>query len=199
MGRKEDEMTGEREDRRTRRTRELLHHSLLELMLEKRFDSISVQEIVDRADVGRSTFYAHFRDKEDLAATEFARMFDELTEHMASDSKTGPVNVSAIFRHVGENYELYRAMVRGHAIDFFLEKGEDYLRAKIADHLSSALPEGQEPNVPIPILAAFGAGTLITLLKWWLDNEMAQTPERMDEIFATLALPAIHAGLGRAG
>ncbi len=189
-------MTGEGEDRRTRRTRGLLRHALLGLMLEKRFDAITVQEIVDRADVGRSTFYAHFSDKEDLAANEFRRMFDQLTEHMAAPSERGPVNVSAIFRHVQENHELYRALVRGRALDFFMEKGEEYLRGKIADHLTSSLPQGHEPAVPTPILAAFGAGTLLTLLKWWLDNGMNETPERMDEIFATLVIPSIHEGLG---
>src|SRR6202012_5392571 len=59
-------MAQETMDRRVRRTRDLLHRALLDLIAEKGYPHITVQDILDRADVGRSTFYTHYRDKEDL-------------------------------------------------------------------------------------------------------------------------------------
>src|SRR5690349_21251623 len=59
-------VTGKRADRRVQRTRRLLHEALLSLIHEKRYEVITVQEILDRADIGRSTFYMHFKDKDEL-------------------------------------------------------------------------------------------------------------------------------------
>jgi AcrR family transcriptional regulator len=58
-------------DRRVQRTRRLLHKAFMSLILEKKYESITVQEILDRADVGRSTFYMHFRDKDELLVSGF--------------------------------------------------------------------------------------------------------------------------------
>src|SRR3954467_12831022 len=71
-----------RTDRRSRRTRHMLEDALVDLMLEKRYDTITVQEIIDRANVGRSTFYAHYLDKEDLLQTETADLVARLAGHM---------------------------------------------------------------------------------------------------------------------
>lgn len=67
-------------DRRVRRTRKLLHSAFLELVIEKGYDKITIQDILDRADVGRSTFYVHFRDKEALLTASFDNMRDQLEE-----------------------------------------------------------------------------------------------------------------------
>src|SRR3954466_4722486 len=75
----------QKEDRRSRRTRQLLGDALVELMLEKHFESITVQDILDRADVGRSTFYAHYTDKESLLLSQIEHIIHEMEEY-ASDS-----------------------------------------------------------------------------------------------------------------
>src|SRR5580765_1920865 len=66
-------------DRRSERTRQLLSAALIELMLEQRYDEITVQNIIDRANIGRSTFYAHYLDKEDLLVSGFTRVLDILS------------------------------------------------------------------------------------------------------------------------
>ena len=75
-------MRNTKTDRRSQRTRQLLSAALFELMLEKRYDGITVQDIIDRANVGRSTFYAHYLDKEDLLVSDFTRVLDALTQQM---------------------------------------------------------------------------------------------------------------------
>lgn len=86
-------------------------------------------------------------------------------------------------------------MTRGRVIDLVFEKGQEYWSKRFEDHLKGLLTEGSEPEVPLPVLANYVAGTFITLLKWWLNNDMLYTPQRMDEIFRQLVAPSLKAAL----
>ena len=185
------------EDRRAQRTRQLLHDAMFSLMLEKRYDKITVQDIIDRANVGRSTFYAHFQDKEDLALSGMVQMLDQLGQAVGQDTSGGLslMPVLALFQHVQENQHFFKALTRGRGLDLFFERGQVYWTQRLEAALQAQLPQGQSSSVPIPIIATSVSGALITLLKWWLDNKMPYTPERMDEIARQLTLPMIEAGL----
>ncbi len=89
-------------DRRSQRTRQLLSTALIEVMLEKRYDEITVQDIIDRANVGRSTFYAHFLDKEDLLVSQVTRVLDALTRHSEQvvQSELAAPSLVPFFQHV---------------------------------------------------------------------------------------------------
>src|ERR1700757_5499961 len=78
-------------DRRVRRTRKLLHDAFLALVLEKGYEKTTIQDILDRADVGRSTFYVHFRDKEALLTSSFDGMGDQLENELAEIEAPTPV------------------------------------------------------------------------------------------------------------
>ena len=185
------------EDRRAQRTRQLLHDAMFSLMLEKRYDKITVQDIIDRANVGRSTFYAHFQDKEDLALSGMVQMLDQLGQAVGQDASGGLslMPVLALFQHVQENQHFFKALTRGRGLDLFFERGQVYWTQRLEAALQAQLPQGQSSSVPIPIIATSVSGALITLLKWWLDNKMPYTPERMDEIARQLTMPMIEAGL----
>ena len=185
------------EDRRAQRTRQLLHDAMFSLMLEKRYDKITVQDIIDRANVGRSTFYAHFQDKEDLALSGMVQMLDQLGQAVGQDASGGLslMPVLALFQHVQENQHFFKALTRGRGLDLFFERGQVYWTQRLEATLQARLPPGQSSSVPIPIIATSVSGALITLLKWWLDNKMPYTPERMDEIARQLTMPMIEAGL----
>lgn len=184
-------------DRRTRRTRRLIGDALVALLLERRYDRITVGEIADRADVGRSTFYAHYRDKEDVLIREFEGVLDALHGHLDRED-VGPLALLpslGLLRHVQERHTLYRALVRGSAVDTLYDAGHRRLREHAAERLA-ALAEGQgPPTVPLPLLADFVAGTFIGLLRWWLDQGMPQPPEEVDTIFRRLVWPAVAATL----
>ncbi len=90
-------------DRRSQRTRQLLSTALVALMLEQRYDMITVQDIIDRANVGRSTFYAHYFDKEDLLVSNFTRVLDELVQPIKQsdrDDLSTLLRVTLFFHHV---------------------------------------------------------------------------------------------------
>jgi AcrR family transcriptional regulator len=199
-------------DRRPQRTKRQLSQALVGLIAEKRFDDITVQNVIDRADVGRSTFYTHFRDKEDLLQKDWERFLDGFAQHIDWD-KAGYesfVPVVHLFRHLQDFQPFYKGLVRSRKADSLFRTGVSYLSRKIeislkarsehrlpqTDHRTGALATqsgtGESPTlqVPVPILANFLATELFALLKWWLDHEMPYTPERMDEIYHRLVNPA---------
>lgn len=193
-------MGQEKTDRRARRTRRLLGAALIALLQEKRYDRITVQDLIDRADVGRSTFYAHYRDKEDLLISEFARVLDELGRHLgggAGDERLVPS--LELFRHVRDHHDLYRALLRGGGAELLFARGHAHLREAIAGRLAALPAAGRTPAVPSAIVADYLAGALLTLLRWWLDRGMPHPPEEMEAIFLRLALPGVQAALGPAG
>ena len=181
-------------DRRSQRTQRAIHEALMALMLEKRYDDITVQDIIDRADVGRSTFYAHYQDKEDLMTSGLLRLMQILSEMVAAPTATGETRLlptQELFEHVQEHQNLFRGMVRGRGLELFFEKGQEYWSQKLTADLQARLPKGQEPAVPLPVMAQFIAGTFVTMLRWWLDNKMPYSPQEMDEMLQRLVMPAV--------
>lgn len=187
-------MANRKDDRRSKRTRRVLHEALMSLMGEKRYDDITVQDIIDRADIGRSTFYAHYQDKEDLMTSGLMHLMEILSEMVAQPSPTGQPRLlptQEMFEHVQENQNLFRGMVRGPGLDIFFDKGMEYWSQKLTVDLQARLPEGRQPAVPVPVMAQFIAGTFVTMLRWWLDKKMPYTPREMDEMLQRLIMPAV--------
>ena len=178
----------DKHDRRSQRTRHLLGAALVELIREKDYNSITVSEIIDRANVGRSTFYAHYRDKDALFVGELDRVI-ELLSHRIPNQEESPFFPSlGLFRHVGEEYELYKALLWGSGIDLLIK----HLQKSLTNRIEHGLQKNEsDADVPIPILASFIAGSFLTLLKWWLENKMIYSPEEMDKIFKRLTLAGI--------
>jgi AcrR family transcriptional regulator len=185
----------ERSDRRSRRTQELLRGALVALMLEKRYDAITVQDILDRANVGRSTFYAHYLDKEDLLLGSVEHLLQRVIPHGEPAGADGVPSMVELFRHVQENHDLYKAMVWGQRLDLFLEKGQRVWADAVEAQLVRTLGDRFELLVPPPVLAQCLIGTLFTLLRWWADNKMPYTPEEMDAMYHRFVV----GGLGGAG
>src|SRR2546426_1427467 len=139
-------------DRRAQRTRGQLSGALVDLIKEKRFDDITVQNVIDRAAVGRSTFYSHFRDKEDV----FEQQWEQFIERLAGQinwAKAGTgsfVPVRSLFQHLQEAQSFYRGLVRSRKIDAIFKSGIEYLSHKIEADLKRRVIR---PSIPIPILS----------------------------------------------
>ena len=187
----------QRDDRRVRRTRHTLNEALVALMQEKRYDTITVQEIIDRANIGRSTFYAHYVDKEDLLQTTIAEMIGGLDGHMDESTASRRIVPSLeLLYHLRENQTLYRALVRGRAVEGLLKTMQTYLSLHVESRLSQRLPATTTPTVPLPLVARYVAGVLLTLLQGWMDREMPESPEQLDEYFLQLIRPSVRATTG---
>jgi AcrR family transcriptional regulator len=179
-------------DRRVRRTRRVLTHALIDLVREKRYDAITIQDLLDRADVGRSTFYSHYRGKDDLLLKSFEQMLETLDQNMERDvpasSRVAPVR--ELFRHVGEFGTFRRALAGANMLDRLYQAGTNHLSHTIARRLA-ALPAGPDGGtVPRPVTAQAFAGALFALLRWWVDHDTPYSPERMDEMYHAIRLRA---------
>lgn len=187
-------------DRRIQRTRDQLGDALVELMREKPFDSITVKDVLARAGVGRSTFYLHFRDKDDL----FLSDADEFLEAMATllsrsrEASERVAPVRELFAHVGEEQRLYRAFVESGKIHDFLELAQGHFARGIEQRLAG-LPRSREiAPASRAALAHALAGSLLSLLSWWLDRGMPASPGEMDETFHQLVWSGVTATATRA-
>jgi AcrR family transcriptional regulator len=184
-------MTGKRKtDRRPQRTKRQLSLALVELIKEKSFDDITVQDVIDRADIGRSTFYTHFRDKEDLLDKDWERLLTTLAGHIDWDraGEGSFVPVAHFFQHLKEAQTFYKGLVRSRKTDWIFKSGVRYFSKNIEAALNARTKSTSIPNA---VLAHFLASEMFSLLQWWLDNKMPFTPERTDEMYHELVTPSV--------
>ena len=189
-----------RPDRRVQRTRKLLQDTLMSLILEKNYDSITVQDIIDRANVGRSTFYSHFLDKDDLLISDLDHLKGYLNAYLGQsggiDDIAKVVDSVGVFRHVGEYHPLFSALVGSRGIYLVRDALREHLRDRFRSQLEAHSGGGEAAKF-IPATADYLAGSFMTLLVWWLDNGRPHTPEEMATLFdglVTRGVPAVMLG-----
>ena len=179
-------------DRRVRRTRKLLHDAFLALVIEKGYEKTTIQDILDRADVGRSTFYVHFRDKEALLMASFDGMRDQLEHELVGIPATSPIDVTLpaalLFEHAYRNQRVYRALCgrQGGALV------QRYLRRLIGDLLRKHLrPHVTQVGTGVPgeVAAEFYTSAALGLLVWWIDHDFCNGPAWLTATYRTLAAP----------
>ena len=181
-------MSNDKSDRRSQRTRQLLSEALVRLIQEKEYDRITVSDIIERANVGRSTFYAHYQDKDALFLDQVDRVIEILSQD-SPDRQDFPYFPSlGLFQHVGDHYELYKALVWGPGMDLLTKHLQRSLTQRVQDGLDKS--EG-EFETPTPILASFITGSFLTLLKWWLENKRIYSPEQMNDLYKKMTFPGI--------
>lgn len=188
-------MTTQKVDRRIQRTRQLLQDALIALILEKGYDKITVKDIIDRANIGRSTFYAHYLDKDDLMESSVEKLKEEIEEHFISSGDADAQNMMmpslVLFQHTQKQHHLYKAMIGGGGIEIVVKAIRDGLMAHARAHFEGAECAGKELAIPMDVLVTHLAGSLQNLLTWWLDNDMPYPPERMNEIYMQLVVGGI--------
>ena len=188
-------MKDDQGDRRTRRTRQLLRDTLLELLKAKRYEDISVREIIERADVARSTFYVHYVDKDDLLVGKwgvFASNLGHQATLMKHEEKTSasmfPTRVW--FQHIQAQEPILKIIARDSAMDLAMKTLHEILRNDIQARIQKYLP--QNGSVPPSLVIDYMASSLMTMIQWWVKNNMLYSPQRMDEIFQQLVMPGVH-------
>lgn len=187
-------MKPQKDDRRSRRTRQLLGDALVELMLEKHFESITVQDILNRADVGRSTFYAHYIDKESLLISQIEHVIRELEAYTTEAGGRGHSLLPSLelFRHVKAQRRLMQAFVWGRGAEILTQDFHGQVSKIIEQNIYTLVGDSVTFSVPLLVVAKFVASTFLMLLRWWFDEDMQHTPEQMDEMFQKLVMPGIH-------
>lgn len=180
-------------DRRVARTRTALFDALVALLLRKDYDEIGIQEILDEADVSRSSFYAHFTSKDDLLERSLERLRSLLVQgrHNILQARTKDVDAAwdyslAFFEHVAEYKRVYYAAAGKHAGAIILGALHDVLVDFLRHSSKLPTPEG----VPRDLIAEYLAGTLLVVMRWWLDRKPSLTASEVNTIFCKLvAIP----------
>jgi AcrR family transcriptional regulator len=179
----------DKNDRRSQRTRQLLSEALVQLIQEKDYSAITVNDIIERANVGRSTFYAHYQDKDGLLLDQMDRVIESLSQGSAFPQEFPYFPSLGFLRHVGgDHYELYKALVWGPGMDLITKHLQKSLSQRVEQGLQTS---GRDFEVPLPILANFITGSFLNLLKWWLENKRIHSPEQMDEFYKKVTLPGV--------
>src|SRR6185295_10053952 len=172
-------------DARVRRTRDALGDALVALMQEKPFETITVQDVLDRANVSRSTFYTHYSDKDDLLMSDAEEFFEAismaLSQHGDKSDRVFPVQ--EFFAHLSDVQPFYKALVKSGKFQENMELARGHFARGIERRLSE-LPRAKSISASeLPAIAFTHAGALLSLLTWWLDRGMREPPAEMDELF----------------
>lgn len=179
-------------DRRVKRTRRLLRDALVSLILERGWDHVSLVEVCERADVGRSTLYVHFADKEDLLLSGFDDLHASLATRPDVAGSFG--FVEAIVLHARDNLKLFRAVV-GRSSGQSVQRR---FRDVVAQLVEAELAALGVPTAQRPMVGRYVSGGFVEMLIAWLDRPAAMESGALAAAFRQLTLGAIaHAG-GRA-
>ncbi len=175
-------------DRRVVRTRNALGDALVALMQEKPFEEITVQHVLDRARVGRSTFYEHYRGKDDL----FISDVDEFGEQMANllskrrENSNRVAPVREMFSHVASAAKFRPALISSGKFQDAIELLQSHFARGIERRLSELPPARRiKPDERAAIAHAF-AGSMVSLMTWWINRHTSASAEQMDELFHRL-------------
>jgi AcrR family transcriptional regulator len=183
-------------DRRVQHTRDALGDALVALMHEKPFAEITVQHVLDRAGVGRSTFYTHFRDKDDLFLSDSEDFFEMMASLLVgrgeASNRVAPVN--EMFTHLAEMSDFYAALVASGKINDILEMAQGYFARGIEQRLAE-LPKARAIlSAQRTVMAQMFAGAMISLMTWWMNHGRPASPEQMDNVYHQM----VWAGIGDA-
>ena len=208
-------MTFPKPDRRTNRTRRQLREALTALILERGYQAVKVEDITDRADLGRTTFYLHYRDKEELLLELIETVAEELKEQVGLlgpgvlgllqaggnfPEQPGRAAVALVFRHAADNATLYRIILGGEGSPSALHHLHDILSEAAGDFFSlwSAVTglEGGDPSLPRPVVNECFANSLLGLLYWWLEKGQPTPPEVITDHFFRLFFGGAAQALG---
>jgi AcrR family transcriptional regulator len=175
-------------DARVRKTRDALGDALVELMQEKPFDSITVQDVLDRANVGRSTFYSHFSDKEDLQISDADEFYEGLAMALSAhgDKSDRVFPVKEFFQHVFEARQFVSALIASGKMQDNLELAQAHFARGIERRLNEIPRAATIPPHERALVAFAHAGAMISLLRWWMDQGMKEPAEEMDQLFHRL-------------
>jgi AcrR family transcriptional regulator len=180
---------GGKPDRRIQRTQKLLHQALVSLLAERPYETITVKDILERAEVGRSTFYMHFHDKDELLVSGIRQVLHSAHEQAAHSDGEGLLAFSLpMFEHIQQHRRSAHVNIgaTGWAVV------HDHLRQAIADLIEGALTRGAvrtrkvASGIPRDLLVQQVASTFILTLRWWVERRSTLRPAEINELFRAL-------------
>jgi AcrR family transcriptional regulator len=194
-------MAEKKKDRRIERTRQLLVQALFPLLAEKGFDALTVQDIIDRANVGRSTFYLHFVDKEDLLVQAMDPFSAELKERQRKALREGGSSEQRaftfsheLFSHADGHRDLFRSVVGNHSA-LILQRHFQRMQVELVREEVKAMAPAGVSNALLDGVVQSIASALYGLLAWWIDGKRRISVDEVNDLFRRMAIASVKAAL----
>jgi AcrR family transcriptional regulator len=185
-------------DRRVARTRAMLQQAHISLILKKGYDAITVDDICNAANVGRSTFYAHYTSKDDLRRSGLEHLRKELIDRQKDAlAKSGNIRDRslgfslAMFEHARDHIDLYKALVGGRGGAIALGAIRQILSDLIRNELAATVDKNSADVIPRELVVQYVVGSFMAVMTWWLDGGVKLPPQRIDVMFRRLATEGI--------
>jgi len=182
-------------DSRVRQTRAALLGALPALMIERGYERITIQNVLERADVGRATFYAHFDSKDDLLAASVANLRRWLMQawHDMPDQRLG--FTLPLFQHLESHAAIYEKSV-ARASEVSVERHiRQMLNGLVREDLMQR--QGQpESGSAVELAVQYVVGALWSVIVWWMESGMHMSPHDINALFQRLAFPGLDVTLG---
>jgi AcrR family transcriptional regulator len=188
------------EDRRVQRTRKLLQDALVSIMIEKGYEATTVQDIIDRANVGRATFYAHFADKNTLLTSRIDDLRDFLTKQQQAVAPSGERKARGfrfslpMLEHALGHLPLYQAIVGRESGAFVMQRIYGVIADLVRNDLVAlGLTRASERR---DLLVQYLTGGFMAVMTWWADHGAKLSPAAVDAIFCQLSMQGLGTELG---
>ena len=186
-------------DRRQQKTRAAIFSAFASLLAEKSYGKITVQEIIDAANVGRTTFYAHFETKDDLLKELCEELFGHIissamdcthTHGLYSDRNAPESMFCHLLQHLQENDKNIIGLLSCESSEIFLRYFKDSLNGLVR---SQFVNQNRKTNTDIPqdFLINHISGSFVEMVLWWIKGRMKQTPAELDHYFRAVIEPIL--------
>jgi len=188
-----DMSDNDKQDRRVLRTRKHLRKALMQLIDEKGYDAVTIQDITERADLGRTTFYLHYQSKDELFLDHhegFAEMMQINTinrEQLLSDEPQA--EYVTFLQEISENRELFRTIVGAKDADYIMRGVAEQLQRNLENSLQQIF--STQPKIPVDILTRYTVSAQLSLIEWWMTQRNDYTPYQICEMLHRLQRAAI--------
>ena len=182
-------------DRRSMRTRATLQNALMSLILNKRYEAITIKDICGAANVGRSTFYAHYTSKDDLKRRGMESLRNLLADRQKEAlAKPGDIRDRSfafslpMFEHARDHMSHYRALAEGRGGTVALSSIREILSDLVHDELAvTAAGKISADDMLRDLAVQHVVGAYMAVLTWWLDGGAKLPPQQIDATFRRLA------------
>jgi AcrR family transcriptional regulator len=194
-------------EKQSQLTRERLQRALVELIMEggSGYEAITIQDIVDRAQVGRTTFYLHYRSKDELflhcheaIISQFQIGLHSIDAREELLALAAPPGMISAYRHLAEARAHLSPILRGKDGLLLLRLMRDRTAQAVETSLQGAFGEA-DSSIPLGVLANYLAGAQVNLMQWWLEKRRPYSPDHLAQAFHRLQRAAIRDAFGLAG
>lgn len=176
-------------DRRTKRTKNLIYNAFVELLLKEKYSKITIQQIIELADIGRSTFYSHFETKDELLKAMCTDIFDQMhANNQAASNGNHNLIIVNILYHIKENERTIKGVFLSESAELFIKYFKNYFGREIEQCLPVSYDE-KITGIPKDFLINHIYGSFLEMVKWWISGGVKYTPEELARYFMSVIYP----------